>query len=105
MTPMEGETQRLRELHEFYVWQVNAAVEEGRDDLIAELADEYLEVALAELAAARPADVGTGAPTSDPVGLDDAPDPGGVGAADAGRWEVVDCRPEHVPWWRRLLRR
>jgi hypothetical protein len=101
MTPVDGETQRLRELHELYVWQVNAAVEEGRDDLVAELADEYLEVALAELAAARPGETVAGAPTSDPIDLDGQLSPRAVG--DTGRWEVVDCRPERVPWWRRLL--
>lgn len=104
MTPMEGETRRLRELHELYVWQVNAAIEEGRDDLVAELADEFLEVAVAELAAARPADAAAGVATSDPVGLDAAPDCGALGTTDAGRWEVVDCRPERVAWWRRFLR-
>jgi hypothetical protein len=103
MTPMEGETRRLRELHELYVWQVNAAVEEGRDDLVAELADEYFEVALAELAVARPEEAGAGAPTSDPTDLEGGPDPGRISSTDARRWEVVDCRPEHVPWWRRLL--
>jgi hypothetical protein len=95
MTPIEGETQRLRELHEYYVWQVNAAVAEGRDDLVAELADDYLEVALAELAAARPADTTPDVP----------PGPPGLSAARPagdGRWEVVDCRPARVPWWRRL---
>jgi len=96
MTPMEGETQRLRELHEFYVWQVNAAVAEGRDDLVAELADDYLEVALAEMAAARPADT-----TSDTA--PGPPDPSAVEPTGDGRWEVVDCRPARVPWWRRLL--
>ena len=97
MTPVEGETQRLRELHELYVWQVNAAVEEGRDDLVEQLADEYLEEALAELARSRPD--GTDAACVQPANL-----------LGTGAWEVVESRPSqsptrHVPWWRRLLAR
>ena len=38
--------ERLAQLHEFYVWQVNAAVGEGRMDLVEELADQYMEEAL-----------------------------------------------------------
>jgi hypothetical protein len=37
----DEQTARLRELHDAYVWAVNAAVAEGRDDLVAELADGY----------------------------------------------------------------
>jgi hypothetical protein len=40
--PAEG----LRELHEAYVWKVNAAVGEGRDDLVWRLVDEYTDQAL-----------------------------------------------------------
>jgi hypothetical protein len=40
------ETDLLRELHEAYVWQVNAAVAEGRMDLVRQLADEYTDEAL-----------------------------------------------------------
>jgi hypothetical protein len=108
MIPVDGETQRLRELHELYIWQVNAAVEEGRDDLVAELADEYLEAALAELAAGRGADAlaagieGGGPdverPSSTPI-TSSAPsiDP-------TTAWDVVDCRPEPARWWRRRRR-
>jgi hypothetical protein len=98
MTPIEGETQRMRELHEYYVWQVNAAVAEGRDDLVAELADDYLEVALAEMADARPAD-------TTPDVAPDPPDLSAVEPTGDGRWEVVDCRPTRMRWWRRLLSR
>ena len=38
--------QCLRELHDTYVWQVNAAIEEGREDLVARLADRYVDEAL-----------------------------------------------------------
>ena len=106
MIPVDGETQRLRELHELYVWQVNAAVEEGRDDLVDQLADEYLDAALAELAAGRSVhadhsgspDVDLAAPGVTPVELT-APTP------PTGPWDVVECRPERGSWWRRLLRR
>lgn len=40
------ETRRLRELHEEYAWYVNAAVGEGREDLIVKLSDEYLTSAM-----------------------------------------------------------
>jgi len=40
------ESDLLRELHEVYVWKVNAAVEEGRMDLVRNLADEYTDEAL-----------------------------------------------------------
>jgi hypothetical protein len=41
-----GDTERLQELHNAYVWEVNAAVGEGRLDLVWELADDYLDQAL-----------------------------------------------------------
>jgi hypothetical protein len=41
-----GETDLLRELHDAYVWKVNAAVAEGRMDLVHEFADEYTDEAL-----------------------------------------------------------
>lgn len=37
-----GESERLRGLHEAYVWEVHAAVGEGRMDLIWRLADEHM---------------------------------------------------------------
>ena len=36
----------LRELHEDYVWRVNAAVGEGRPDVVARLVAEYPDAAL-----------------------------------------------------------
>jgi hypothetical protein len=33
----------LAELHDTFVWDVNAAVAEGRDDLVRDLADDYFE--------------------------------------------------------------
>jgi hypothetical protein len=42
---------RLRKLHDAYVWQVNSAIAAGRPDLARELADEYADEAMALLAA------------------------------------------------------
>ena len=45
--PVEpDQARRLRELHETYVWKVNAAVGEGRDDLIRRLARDFTDEAL-----------------------------------------------------------
>ena len=46
-----GDEDHLMRLHETYVWYVNAAVGEGRYDLVEQLADEYLDDALALLTA------------------------------------------------------
>jgi hypothetical protein len=41
-----SDTDLLRELHEAYVWEVNAAVGEDRMDLVWQLAEEYTDRAL-----------------------------------------------------------
>ena len=41
-----SDTDLLRELHDAYVWEVNAAVGEDRMDLVWQLADEYTDRAL-----------------------------------------------------------
>ena len=41
-----GDADLLRELHDAYVWEINAAVGEDRMDLVWRLADEYLGQAL-----------------------------------------------------------
>lgn len=41
-----GESELLRDLHAAYTWEVNAAVGEGRMDLVWRLADEYMVEAL-----------------------------------------------------------
>jgi hypothetical protein len=41
-----GDTDSLRELHETYIWEVNAAVGEDRMDLVWQLSDEYADKAL-----------------------------------------------------------
>jgi len=46
--------ERLRELHDTYVWEVNAAVGEGRLDLVWQLADDYLDRALRLMTAGEP---------------------------------------------------
>jgi hypothetical protein len=50
--------QQLRELHDTYVWEVNAAVGEGRLDLVWQLADEYLDEALRLVTGGEPAGCG-----------------------------------------------
>ena len=45
------ETRRLRELHETYAWQVNAAIGEGREDIVRQLCDDFLSEALEIMAA------------------------------------------------------
>src|SRR4051812_46779537 len=99
MAAAERDTQRLRELHEYYVWQVNAAVGEGRDDLVAELADQYLEDALAELTAAsyRTDSGPLQSPRVHPIGE--------LGtAAGAAEELTAGPAPSGRPWWRRLRR-
>jgi len=41
-----ADTDSLRELHETYIWEVNAAVGEDRMDLVWRLSDEYADRAL-----------------------------------------------------------
>jgi hypothetical protein len=53
------QTARLRELHDDFAWKVNAAVAEGREDLIHLLCGEYFEQAVLILADGLPA-TGTG---------------------------------------------
>ena len=46
MSAPPDEVRRLRELHDLYVWEVNAAIGEGRQDLAWELADDYFDMAV-----------------------------------------------------------
>ena len=80
----DEQTARLRRLHDDYVWKVNAAVAEGRDDLIRRLCDEYVEDAVRMLAE----DAGTVRPGAVPA------DPRPGAARPAGRSRG---------WWRTLL--
>lgn len=55
--PTQGdETQRLRQLHEEYAWRVNAAIGEGREDLVWKLSDAYLVEAMQTMMDERPSD-------------------------------------------------
>jgi hypothetical protein len=109
----ERDTQRLRELHEYYIWQVNAAVGEGRDDLVAELADQYLEDALAELTAA-PSGAGPGPGPASAVGTTEELAVGPTEELVVGRTEqlaggrteelAVGRTATRLPWWRRVRR-
>ena len=47
--------QQLRDLHDTYVWEANAAIGEDRVDLLGELADEFMDRALALMTAGEPA--------------------------------------------------
>ena len=47
-------TRRLRELHDRFIWETNAAVAEGRTDLLEELSDEFLALSLAVMGGEPP---------------------------------------------------
>ena len=53
-----GDEKQLRELHDTYAWEVNAAVGEGRLDLVRQLADDYIDRALALMTAGEPTGCG-----------------------------------------------
>jgi hypothetical protein len=53
-----GDSEQLRELHDTYAWKVNAAVGEGRVDLVWQLADQYLDKALELISGDEPAGCG-----------------------------------------------
>jgi hypothetical protein len=46
MPAHEGVDGRLRDLHDRYVWEVNAAIGEGREDLVQHLVDDYFDEAI-----------------------------------------------------------
>ena len=50
-----ADSEQLRELHDAYAWEVNAAVEEDRLDLVWQLADNYLDEALRLITGGEPA--------------------------------------------------
>jgi hypothetical protein len=43
MSASDSTSQQLEDLRELYIYKVNAALERGREDLAAELADDYLD--------------------------------------------------------------
>jgi hypothetical protein len=52
MPARDDEADRLRELHDAYAWEVNAAIAEGREDLVWRLVDDYLVAAMREMTSA-----------------------------------------------------
>jgi hypothetical protein len=54
MSAQPDEVQRLRDLHDRYVWKVNAAVGKGRQDLVWELADDYFDMAMRAMTDGHP---------------------------------------------------
>jgi hypothetical protein len=55
MSARPDEVQRLRGLHDFYVWEVNAAIGKGREDLVRKLTDDYFDRAMQAITDAHPA--------------------------------------------------
>jgi hypothetical protein len=51
-------TAQLQDLHDDYVWQVNAAVGEDRPDIVRQLTSDYLDLALELFSANEPAGCG-----------------------------------------------
>jgi hypothetical protein len=51
-------TAQLQDLHDDYVWQVNAAVGEDRPDIVRQLTSDYLDRALELFSADEPAGCG-----------------------------------------------
>jgi hypothetical protein len=62
------QTARLRELHDDFAWKVNAAVAEGREDLIRQFSGEYVEEAVRILTEGSPAAGGVCAPEGSDAG-------------------------------------
>jgi hypothetical protein len=77
----------LAELHATYVWDVNAAVAEGRDDLVRDLADDYFERSVRLMMGQQPP--GCGRPTCVMCATRSAAAPSGPVAT-------------HHRWWHRL---
>jgi hypothetical protein len=103
------ETRRLRELHEAYAWQVNAAIGEGREDIVRQLCDDFLGQALEIMAAGQTAVacLQPGCPTCAVLGR----------SSHGGRPEVrespfppqravpaAETHPRRFQWLRRLFR-
>jgi hypothetical protein len=82
MPAQEDEIRRLRELHDEYVWDVNAAVEEGREDIVWRLVDQYFDEAMRAMTDAY-------------ADACERPD-----CAMCGRPRSV--RPGRARWWRRV---
>ena len=81
------QTARLRELHEDYAWKVNAAITEGRDDLIDALCDEYADEAVRLITGEPPG--GPSPPASPPPSPPRSPPPSPPPAAPRSRWRSL----------------
>ena len=62
MSAPDSTSQQLKYLQEAYVYKVNAALERGREDLAAELADDYLDEVRSTLEVACPPPGVSGSP-------------------------------------------
>jgi hypothetical protein len=82
MPIQENEVRRLRDLHDEYVWEVNAAIQEGREDLVWRLVDDYLYQAMRAMTDAY-------------TGACERPD-----CAMCGRPRQI--RPRRAHWWRKV---
>jgi hypothetical protein len=99
------ETRRLRELHETYAWQVNAAIGEGREEIVRQLCDDFLSRALEIMSAGQ---------TSVSCPLPDCPTCSGAGSRRGAEHSPFPPQ-RHVPaaetrkppklrWLRRLFK-
>lgn len=82
---LDGE--RLERLHDEYVWEVNAAIGEGREDLAWRLADEYFHHAVRMLL------------------TDESPGCGRPGCGMCERPTVPPRTATRRGWWARVVRR
>jgi len=78
----------LAELHDSYVWDVNAALAEGRDDLVRDLSDGYFEHSVRLMIGEQPPDCGR---------------PGCVMCLRSAAAPSVPVATHHR-WWHRLHR-
>ena len=101
------ETRRLRELHEAYAWQVNAAIGEGREDVVRQLCDDFLGQALEIMAAGQTsvACLQPGCPTCALLGRSRrAPEGHEPSFPPQRAVPVAETHPRRFQWLRRLFR-
>lgn len=82
MAAHQGADELLRGLHDEYVWEVNAAIGEGRADLVQQLVDDHLDRAMRVMTELY----------GDPCD----------GAGCAACTKPVP-QPQRARWWQRLL--
>jgi hypothetical protein len=99
------ETRRLRELHETYAWQVNAAIGEGREEIVRQLCDDFLSQAL-EIMSAGQTSVGClqpDCPTCTDAGTGTHPEPSPF-PPQRPPLPSEAAQPPRFRWLRRLFR-